>query len=124
MEKDAIKTYYSTSPSLQLRVSAGEVVMKAGQIERVGEKFAEFSPIGDGYGVLHTPDPEIQAFLDKQLSSGRPDIFPTSEYIKRITPPEETVMKLEEMVADLQRRIQTNNALVAKLGAGEAVKSK
>lgn len=115
------KTYYSSAAALVERVTVGEHI-PGDHTNRLGEKLAEFSPIGarnaeTKFGMLVTDDPDKIAHLDAAIASGRDDIFDEAEYHRRTIPPEQRAKSAEQAVADLQRTITAQNALIAKLQA-------
>lgn len=106
-------TFFSSSSCLALNVSIGKVVPMDGEFKRIGQKVAEFTPIGaaDSFGRLTTSDPEIIAFLRKRMNT-LGDVFDAQEYGRRTTPVEQRLAMSE---TEKDRVVTENNRLIELL---------
>src|SRR5512146_2417702 len=112
---DTQKTYFSTSGALIVSISKGRRITDEGGVSKmVGQKVAEFTPMGDGYGRLITEDPEVIAVLDQRAAVPGADVFDATEYTRRTTPAE---VRLRLMEQEHNRLVQEHNRLLAKLQA-------
>lgn len=116
MAKEAIRHYFSKSQSLYICLRVGKKEIVDGEM-RTGEgKYAQFSPIGDGFGRFATSDPEVIQLMDERIEQVG-DVFGPEEYQKRSIPAE----KRNEI---LERELKTANDLLAKLRAEGKLKDK
>ena len=105
------KIFYSPVRELYIGISAGKLQTLAnGTVERFGEKFVRFQPLGDTYGIYKTDDPEIIAALEKRMKDARehgvkPDVITEGEYSERF-------MTDEVKLNFAQREIESKNRLL------------
>lgn len=116
------KTFYSPRGNLILHVNPGSIQEVDGAKRRIGQKIAEFHPMGTGtphpdrpgviippYGCLTTTDPEIAAFLEKHRedalgSSGVSDVLMADEYKEQVIPKKQQISDLKNRNSDLNKR--------------------
>jgi hypothetical protein len=112
-----LRTYYSRAANLIVNVSNGQRVMDEGGTSKiVGQKVAEFTPIGDGFGRLVTDDPETMQKIEARMGAGG-DVFNAAEYARRTTPVDVQNKMLADQLATANREIEDRNRLIAKLQA-------
>lgn len=102
------RTYYSSFPTMYVRTSLGTRVIdaSAGRLERIGEKFAQFTPCHPEYGKYETTDPEEHAYFDGEIAAGNPDFINEQEYNRRTEDPRSVIAKQEARIAELQAELQ------------------
>jgi hypothetical protein len=101
------KHYFSKAQNLFLSLRVGRKELIDGEIKRVDDKYAQFTPIGDGFGRFFTKDPETIELMDARIAEVG-DIFGPDEYQKRSVPAE----KRNEM---LERELSQANELIKQL---------
>lgn len=101
------RMYFSESQNLGIGWGATIEYLDDGKKRAKGARNIEFRSFDGKYGVYETSDPAEIEYLDKRCKESG-DVFDHNEYSRRITPPD-----IRE--AELQRKIQEQNALIAKL---------
>lgn len=105
------KIFYSPVRELYIAISPGQLqTLSNGTVERMGEKFVRFQPLGDMYGIYKTNDPEIIQALEQRMVDARaagvdPDVLTETEYSER--------HMTDEVKLDIARReIEQKNRLI------------
>jgi hypothetical protein len=107
------KHYFSAAAGLIINVNKGtNVIGEGGVTRRVGEKVAEFTPIGDGFGRLVTTDPEVIDLMDKRMGT-HGDVFNAAEYNRRTTPIADQLANRE---TEFKALLESHNRLLSKVG--------
>lgn len=121
------KTYYSTCANLTCWAGKPTVVIDNGQRAVQEAPMIQFSPFmskGEGaaepYGVFHTDDPAIQSYLDQRIAEAKAlgansDILDAEAFNRAMMPDDKRIKSLEEQNADLMRRLESSNELLAQL---------
>lgn len=107
MAKSEGKHYFSRAQGLFLSLRVGKKELVDGEVRETGARYAQFSPIGDGFGRFFTSDPETIELMDERVAEVG-DVFGPDEYQKRSIPAE----KRNEL---LERELVQKNELIAKL---------
>lgn len=132
------KTFYSPRGNLILSVNSGRIEEVDGAKRRIGQKIAEFHPMGTGtphperpgvimppYGSLTTKDPEVAAFLEKHRedaleAGGTPDVLTAEEYKDQVIPKKQQISDLKKRNMALQSQLQKVLGDQNKLGRRQA----
>lgn len=109
MAKVEGKHYYSKSQALYICLRVGKKELVDGEMKTGEGKYAQFTPIGDGFGRFYSTDPEVIELMDQRVAEVG-DVFGPVEYQRRSIPAE----KRSEM---LERELSQANELIAKLQA-------
>lgn len=113
------KQYYCKSSHYQACINPGQSLVSNGTVTRIGEKHVAFTPCvqaqGISIGVLSTDDPEVQAFLERELARGNPDFLDPQMFKEFITPAEQRVAEARGEAAKWQRELEMQNTLIADL---------
>lgn len=113
------RTFYSQSAGLAISPPGmkGKIMEVDGASTRVGEKIIQFSAMGQTkFGSYETADEQIIQYLEKRAAEVG-DVFGPERF-------NELTIPADIRIADLQRTIQSQNALLkdqeAKIAAADA----
>lgn len=132
------KVFYSPRGNLIMHVNPGRIEEVDGAKRRIGQKIAEFHPMGTGtphperpgviippYGCLVTRDPEIIDFLEKHRANaletgGVSDVLNADEYKEQVIPKKQQISELKKRNMELESKLQNVLAAQKKLGGRQA----
>ena len=110
-------TFYSAAAGLIVNINIGHrVIDPGGTTSVVGQKVAEFTPIGDGFGKLVTNDPEIIEKMSARMATVG-DVFDAAEYNRRTIPAD---VRLKDIEKEHARLLEDHNRLLAQRGPSTA----
>jgi hypothetical protein len=112
------KTFYSRTAGLCIAVNHGKNIMIDGETKRDGEKFAQFTPMGnvpgqphgENWGTFSTRDEEVAAFLEARCVEVG-DILDQAAFNRLLVPAEQResesqreIVRLNSMIEVLQKQ--------------------
>ena len=104
------RTFYSRSAHLTFYAGRPKRIESDGQKLVEDGPLIQFHPLGDGWGIFTTDDPEMIAACERRGDVVTPDV-----YNRESTPPEIRAEQAETANEKLRRELEEKNRLIEKL---------
>lgn len=108
------RTFYSRSAHLMFYAGRPKRIESDGQKLVDDGPVIQFNPLGDGWGIFTTDDPELIAACERRGDVVTPDV-----YNRESTPPEVRAEQAETALQKVQRELEEKNRLIEKLRSGQ-----
>ena len=107
-----VRTFYSRAAHLNFYAGRPKRIESDGQKQVEDGKMVQFNPVGDGWGIFITEDPELI-----QACERRGDVVEPEVYNRESIPAEQRAQMAEGRLSSVQRELEEKNRLIEKLEA-------